>query len=71
MKGIKISKKNRLYFLAILAIVGVLAWAFITAGMITRDFNRQQQAATGESQEAEVSGIILTETKNEKKYWEI
>lgn len=71
MKGFKISKKNRLYFLAILAIVGVLAWAFITAGMITRDFNRQQQAATGESQEAEVSGIILTETKNEKKYWEI
>lgn len=71
MKGINLSKKNRLYLIAVLAVTGVLAWAFITAGMITRDFNRQQRAAAGESQEAEVSGIILTETKNEQKYWEI
>ncbi len=71
MKGIKLPKKNRLYFVAILAIVGVLAWAFITASMITRDFNRQQRNAQGESQEAVVSGIILTETKDAKKYWEI
>lgn len=71
MKGIKIPKKNRLYIAAILAIVGVLAWAFITAGMITRDFNRQQRNAQGESQDAIVSGIILTETKDAKKYWEI
>lgn len=71
MKGIKLPKKNRLYIAAILAIAGVLAWAFITAGMITRDFNRQQRNAQGESQEAVVSGIILTETKDAKKYWEI
>ena len=71
MKGIKITKKNRLYFAAILTIVGILVWAFITAGMITRDFNRQQRTAQGESQEAVVSGIILTETKDAKKYWEI
>ena len=71
MKGIKIPKKNRLYFAAILTIVGILVWAFITAGMITRDFNRQQRTAQGESQEAVVSGIILTETKDAKKYWEI
>jgi len=71
MKGIKLSKKNRLYFAGILAIAGVLVWAFITAGMITRDFNRQQRNAQGESQQAIVSGIILTETKDAKKYWEI
>lgn len=71
MKGIKLSKKNRLYFAAILAIAGILVWAFITAGMITRDFNRQQKQVHGESQEAVVSGIILTETKDAKKYWEI
>ena len=58
MKGIKLPKKNRLYFVAILAIVGVLAWAFITASMITRDFNRQQRNAQGESQEAVKSMVI-------------
>jgi len=71
MKGIKISKRNRLYIIAGLAVAGVLAWAFITAGIITHDFNRHQREAAGESQEAQVSGIILTETKNEQKYWEI
>lgn len=71
MKGIKLSKRNRLYIIAGLAVAGVLAWAFITAGIITHDFNRHQREATGESQEAQVSGIILTETKNEQKYWEI
>ncbi len=72
MKGLKFpKKKNRLYVFAMLAIAGVLVWAFITASMITRDFNRQQRNAQGESQEAVVSGIILTETKDAKKYWEI
>lgn len=71
MKGINLSKKNKLYFVALFAIVGVLAWAFITAGVITHDFNRQQREANGESQDVVVNGIILTETQNEKKYWEI
>lgn len=50
---------------------GVLAWAFISAGVITRNFNRQQLVGTENRQELDVSGIILTETKAGKKYWEI
>lgn len=64
-------KKKRIYALVILALGGILAWAFITAGVITHDFNRKQLASQGDEQEAIVKGIILTETKEEQKYWEI
>lgn len=54
-----------------LAVVGVLAWAFISAGIITRNFNREQLIGTENRQELDISSIILTETKGDKKYWEI
>ena len=66
-----IQKKKRTYIAVILVLVGILAWAFITAGVITHDFNRKQVQAQGDEQEAVVQGIILTETKEEQKYWEI
>ena len=55
----------------ILALTGVLLWAYITARIITHDFNRQQVAGRQDQQEAVVKGIILTETKDKQKYWEI
>ncbi len=64
-------KKKRLYVLVLLTLGGILAWAFITAGIITHDFNRKQLASQGDEQEAIVQGIILTETKDDQKYWEI
>lgn len=64
-------KKKRLYVLVFLTLGGILAWAFITAGIITHDFNRKQLASQGDEQEAIVQGIILTETKDDQKYWEI
>lgn len=66
-----IQKKKRIYFALGLVLVGILAWAFITAGIITHDFNRKQVESQGDSQEAIVNGIILTETKDDQKYWEI
>lgn len=66
-----IQKKKRTYIAVILVLVGILAWAFITAGVITHDFNRKQVQSQGDEQEAVVQGIILTETKEEQKYWEI
>jgi len=54
-----------------IAVVGVLAWAFISAGVITRNFNRSQLVGTENRQELDVSSVILTETKGDKKYWEI
>ena len=66
-----LSRKQKAYIGAFIAIVGVLAWAFISAGVITHNFNRSQLQTDQERQEALINGIILTETKDEKKYWEI
>ena len=66
-----LSKKQKAYAGAFVAIVGLLAWAFISAGVITHNFNRSQLQTDQDRQEAQIDGIILTETKNEKKYWEI
>lgn len=67
----KLSRKKRLYVLITAAVVGILLWAFVTAKVITHDFNRQMVAGNQDEQQAIVHGIILTETKNEEKYWEI
>ena len=66
-----LSKKQKAYFGAFMAIVALLAWAFISAGVITHNFNRSQLQTDQDRQEATIDGIILTETKDEKKYWEI
>ena len=66
-----LSRKQKAYIGAFIAIVGVLAWAFIFAGVITHNFNRSQLQTDQDRQEALINGIILTETKDEKKYWEI
>ena len=67
----KLSKKKRVYLLFGIAVAGVLLWAFATAKLITHDFNRQMVAGKQNNQNAIVKGVILTETKNEQKYWEI
>lgn len=67
----KLSRKQKAYIGAFAAVVGLLAWAFISAGVITHNFNRSQLQTDQDRQEAMINGIILTETKDEKKYWEI
>ncbi len=66
-----LSKKKKAYIGAFGALAGVMVWAFISAGVITHDFNRSQLSTDKDRQEALINGIILTETKNEKKYWEM
>lgn len=66
-----LSKKKRVYLMIFSAVTGVLLWAFFTARMITHDFNRQQVAGKQDQQQATVKGLILTETKDDEKYWEI
>lgn len=67
----KIGKKRTIYIILFITVIGILLWAFITAEIITRNFNRQQLIGTENRQELDVSGIIITETKNDMKYWEI
>src|SRR5574344_1154760 len=66
-----LSKKKKIYISVFAAVVGILLWAFISAVVITHNFSRSQLSGEQDRQEAQINGIILTETKNEKKYWEI
>ena len=66
-----LSRKQKAYFSALICVVGLLLWAFISAGVITHNFNRSQLQTDGERQEALIHGIILTETKDEHKDWEL
>lgn len=71
MKWKDLSKKKKAYILAGLTIVGIMCWAFISAGIITHNFNRSQLSGQQDKQEAVINGIILTETKDDHKFWEI
>ena len=71
MQWKNLSRKKRAYIAAFATIVGILMWAFISAGIITHNFNRSQVAGEQDRKEALINGIILTETKDEMKYWEI
>ena len=63
--------KRRAYLFVILGIVFVMFWAFITAGVITGNFNRTQIEGAENDQKVDAVGIIITETKDGKKYFEI
>jgi len=67
----KLGKKRSIYAIIFITLAGVLAWAFISAGIITRNFNREQLIGTENRKELDISSLILTETKGDKKYWEI
>lgn len=64
-------KKQRIYFWIFVAISAVLFWAFISAGVITHNFNRNSLRNSGDKQELEVKSMILTESKEGQKSWEI
>ena len=68
---INLSKKQKAYLAGFITIASIMLWAFISAGVITHDFNRSQLSTSKDRQEALINGVILTETKDEKKYWEI
>ena len=71
MKWRDLSRKKKAYLLAFASFIGILLWAFISAGIITHNFNRSELSTDQDRQEALINGIILTETKDDKKYWEI
>lgn len=66
-----LDKKKRTYLIIILFIILVMAWAFISAGIITGNFNRAQLQGQPDNQKVDAFGIIITETKDGKKYFEI
>ena len=63
--------RKKVYIISILAVVFVMLWAFISAGVITANFNRAQLKNKENEQKVDAIGIIITETKEKTKYFEI
>ena len=66
-----LSKKRKLYLGVFGLFVAVLLWAFISASVITHNFSRSQIQTDINHKEAFIEGLILTETKDKNKYWEV
>lgn len=66
-----LDKKKKAYLVALILIITVMSWAFISAGIITCNFNRSQIQGKEDEQKVDAVGIIITETKEGKKYFEI
>ena len=70
-RWLSMNKRQKTYFAIAVVITTILMWAFITAGVITANFNRGMVKNSGDKQELQVSSMILTETKDGEKFWEI
>ena len=70
-KFINYDRKKKIFVIVVLGIITVMLWAFISAGIITANFNRAQLKNAENEQKVDAIGIIITETKEGKKYFEI
>ncbi len=67
----KLDKKKQAYIIVVFSVIAVMLWAFISAGMITGNFSRSQVKESQDGQKVDAVSIIITETKEGKKYFEI
>lgn len=71
MKWQSFTNKQKAYIISIGLIAVVMIWSFFSAKILTANLNRKELSDGGDSKQAVVEGIILTETKNTEKYWEL
>ena len=67
----RLQKKQKIYLGVFVGIAAVLFWAFISAGVINHNFNRNILKGNTDQQELDVKSMILTESKEGQKSWEI
>lgn len=63
--------KKKAYAIGFLVFCSVLLWAFLSAEFLTSGFSRSMIKTGKNRQEIDVSSMILTETKEDTKFWEI
>ena len=64
--------KRKIAYISILSLIFIgCLWAFISAGVITKNFNKEALKSVGEKQKLDIKDLLITETKDDKKYWEI
>ncbi len=68
----KFNLKKRKFYIILFGIIAVaLIWAFVSAAFITRSFQNNLKANKLDNKKIYVEDLLLTETKNGEKYWEI
>lgn len=65
------SKRKIVYIVLLITILFGCSWAFISAGLITKNFKKDILSNAGEKQELNIEKLVITETKDDKKYWEL
>lgn len=63
--------KRKICLIAVLSIVLLCVAGFMWAWFVTRDIRKNVKGALNKSQQVSVKNLILTETKDQKKYWEL
>ena len=63
--------KDKFYIIVFSVITVALIWAFLSAAIITRNFKKDLAENKLDNKKVYVEDLLLTETKNGKKYWEI
>lgn len=69
--SIKLEKKNRFYLIILAIIIIALLWAFVSATVITKSFQKKAKENKLANKKIYVEDLLITETKDGKKYWEI
>jgi LPS export ABC transporter protein LptC len=64
-------KKNLLYIILAIIVVIACLWAFISASIITEKFKDKIRDNTLGKQEVNIQNLLITETKDDKKSWEL
>ena len=64
-------KRNIGFVVLFLLVFTACLWAFISAGMITQNFKKKLAADALGKQELNIENLLVTETKDGEKYWEM
>lgn len=65
-------KKKNIGYIAVFAVILIgCLWAFISAGIITRDFKAKLSNKELERKEVNIENLLVTETKDGAKLWEL
>ena len=65
------SKRKIAYIIILSVIILGCLWAFVSAGIITKNFKKEALKSAGEKQKLDIKDLLITETKEDKKYWEL
>ena len=64
--------KRKITYIVILSLVVLgCAWAFISAGVSTKNFKKEAINTAGAKQKLNIENLIITETKEDNKYWQL